>query len=116
MSADLTGRRAIITDAATGCGSETATYFLAAGVSVLALDTHEQASLSAAWTRVVSHQGEKCNVRANALTSMAYTPMVDVARDLVSEEQKSGFDQRILLASRTRTTSPARHCRPTVLR
>lgn len=49
----------------------------------------------AGWTRALALDWGKYNIRVNAIAPMAYTPMVNVARDFLSEEDKALFDKRI---------------------
>jgi NAD(P)-dependent dehydrogenase (short-subunit alcohol dehydrogenase family) len=204
MTIDLTGRRIILTGAATGIGAETASYFLANGATLVALDIQDQAGdenprvlrlkcditdreavtasfdkaqnfmggldalchiaglngrgkaeeltaadmrkmfevnvmgtfntnqeawrlmhdagggsitnvtsaaairgqkdeahysaskgAVAAWTRAVAHDWGKFNIRVNSIAPMARTPMVDVARNFLPEEQWPVFDARL---------------------
>lgn len=49
----------------------------------------------AGWTRAVAQDWGKYNIRVNAIAPMAYTPMVDVARAFIPDDQKAAFDARL---------------------
>jgi NAD(P)-dependent dehydrogenase (short-subunit alcohol dehydrogenase family) len=49
----------------------------------------------AAWTRAVAHDWGQYNIRLNAIAPMAWTPLLDLARDFLPEDQKEAFDSKV---------------------
>lgn len=49
----------------------------------------------AAWTRAVAHDWGQYNIRLNAIAPMAWTPLLDLARDFLPDDQKEAFDSKV---------------------